>query len=145
MSRPTGQWSGGWRLALRMARRDTRRHRGRAGLVVAMIGPPVALLTAGLILGATSTLNPTEAIPGVMGTSQAAVSYYPGATVVQDPLGNAASIEGSDGQGIDGEPVATAARRVAKADSGPASAADSGRRRPRGRGRPAHPGHLGRD
>lgn len=77
-----------------------------------MIGLPVALLTAGLILGATATLSAAEAIPGAVGAAQAAVSYYPGASVVQDPLGNAASIEGSDGQGIDGEPVATAARRI---------------------------------
>lgn len=55
MSRSTSwpgplSWLTSWRVCLRMARRDILRAKGRSALVVAMIGIPVLLLSAGSVL-----------------------------------------------------------------------------------------------
>jgi putative ABC transport system permease protein len=53
--------SDGWGLALRMARRETRRRPGRTALVAALVGLPVAALVAWLGLVRTLTLTGAEA------------------------------------------------------------------------------------
>ena len=68
------EWLGGWRVALRLARRDVRRHLGRSVLIVLMVALPVLLLVAGNVLFSTQQLSPTERIPYLMGQAQAHVS-----------------------------------------------------------------------
>jgi putative ABC transport system permease protein len=54
----------GWRPALRIARREARRARGRSLLVVAMILLPVAALSFAAVYTDTFTLTPTSAPSG---------------------------------------------------------------------------------
>ena len=44
------RWLAGWRVAIRIARRDARRYKWRSALIVAMVGLPVLLLTGGITL-----------------------------------------------------------------------------------------------
>ncbi len=53
--------SGGWGMALRLARRETRRRPGRTALVALLVGVPVAALVIGLTVARTVTLSPEEA------------------------------------------------------------------------------------
>ncbi len=65
------QWRSSWAVALRMARRDVRRHRGRSALVVVMVLLPTLLLSAVVTLAYTSDVAGAERIPSAMGTGQA--------------------------------------------------------------------------
>ncbi|WP_299447893.1 FtsX-like permease family protein [uncultured Phycicoccus sp.] len=65
------QWRASWAVALRMARRDVRRHRGRSALVVVMVLLPALLLSAVVTLAYTSDVTGPERIPSAMGTGQA--------------------------------------------------------------------------
>ena len=64
------RWRSGWRVSLRMARRDVRRHRGRSLLVVIMVGLPVLLLTAATTLWFTDDLDAGERLPFQLARSQ---------------------------------------------------------------------------
>jgi putative ABC transport system permease protein len=64
-----------WRTALRIARREARRARGRALLVVAMIAIPVAALAFAAVDYDTFDLSPAEQADRRMGSAQAAVSW----------------------------------------------------------------------
>lgn len=68
-------WWTGWRLALRMARRDVRRDRGRSWFVWLMIAVPVALLAATQVLIASIDLSPIERARLITGGNQAAISW----------------------------------------------------------------------
>lgn len=92
-------WRAGWRVALRMARRDVRRHRGRSLLVVIMVGLPVLLLTGGSTLWFTNDLDPAERLPFQLGQTQAYVSA-PGPEQLRQ------SVDPSSGIGWDHEPPA---------------------------------------
>lgn len=87
---------GSWRLMLRLARRDLARHRGRAILTALMVALPVMLVSAGGTLLATRSVSGVEAIPRVMGASQARLDVgdaritqnFDGSEVMQgDPTG----------------------------------------------------------
>ncbi|GGL38089.1 ABC transporter permease [Phycicoccus endophyticus] len=65
------QWRSSWTLALRMARRDVRRHRGRSALVVVMVLLPTLLLSTVVTLAYTAQVSGAEKIPAAMGTGQA--------------------------------------------------------------------------
>lgn len=69
------RWLAGWRLALRLGRRDAVRHKGRSALVVLMVALPVMLLVGGNILAAIASLSPVERLPFTMGQAQARISY----------------------------------------------------------------------
>ena len=75
----------GWRTALRVARREARRARGRSALIVAMIALPVAALAFGAVSQDTFTLTPGERANRLMGTSQAAMIWEHGGPVYQEP------------------------------------------------------------
>ena len=47
-------WRSSWAVALRMARRDVRRHKGRSALIVVMVAVPTLLLSLVVTLAATS-------------------------------------------------------------------------------------------
>ena len=57
------EWVTGWRLALRMAHRELRRHRGQSLLTALLVGIPVLVLVGGTTLTATSNLSPSESVP----------------------------------------------------------------------------------
>lgn len=73
----------GWRLPLRLARRDALRHRARALLVVAMIALPVLAVTTADVLFQTSTVSGTESVDRRMGASQALVTASAETNAVQ--------------------------------------------------------------
>ncbi|GAA5010236.1 FtsX-like permease family protein [Actinopolymorpha pittospori] len=68
---------GSWRVALKLARRDVWRAKGRSALVVAMIGVPIMLIAAGSVLLRSTTdtnaadglrtMGPTDAVVTVQG------------------------------------------------------------------------------
>ncbi|HYN65538.1 MAG TPA: FtsX-like permease family protein [Ornithinibacter sp.] len=64
-------WRSSWAVALRMARRDVRRHRGRSALIVVMVTVPTLLLSALVTIAATSDVAGAELIAPTMGTGQA--------------------------------------------------------------------------
>ena len=77
------QWRAGWRVSLRMARRDVRRHRGRSLLVVIMVGLPVLLLTAGSTLWFSEDLDTAERLPLQLGQTQGYLVEPMGMTIHQ--------------------------------------------------------------
>ncbi|MGW5364805.1 FtsX-like permease family protein [Actinopolymorpha pittospori] len=97
MSRQLG---GSWRVALKLARRDVWRAKGRSALVVAMIGVPIMLIAAASILLRSTTdtdaadglrtMGPTDAVVTVQGAPLAQTfdggiqASVPGATLA-DP------------------------------------------------------------
>lgn len=68
------RWWAGWRVALRMARRDVRRHRGRSALVLVMVAAPVAVLVGGLSFVSTSTPDDAALLPRTLGSAVADVT-----------------------------------------------------------------------
>jgi putative ABC transport system permease protein len=75
----------GWRTALRMAWRETRRAKGRSALVLVMIALPVAALSFGAVVYKTFTLTPGEQADRLMGTAQAAAIWPYDGSIHQDP------------------------------------------------------------
>src|SRR6478609_6775322 len=75
-------WRSSWAVALRMARRDVRRHKGRSALVVVMVAVPTLLLSLVVTLSVTSDIDSVEGMPFVLGTSQALIEGVDGTPVV---------------------------------------------------------------
>lgn len=75
----------GWRTALRVARREARRNKGRSILVIAMIMLPVFGLSFAAVDFALFTLTPQETSDRTMGTAQAAVRWPYDGKVLQEP------------------------------------------------------------
>ncbi|MGA3488394.1 ABC transporter permease [Micromonosporaceae bacterium DT55] len=77
----------GWRTALRIAARETRRSRGRSALVLAMIALPVL----GMGFAATAydmfTLTAEERLDRTLGQADASVRWFAGSPVTQDAVG----------------------------------------------------------
>ncbi|GAA4114224.1 hypothetical protein GCM10022415_10030 [Knoellia locipacati] len=69
------RFTGSWGVALRMARRDVRRHKGRSALILIMVALPTLLLTFALTAAATSQIDGPEQIPSRMGNGVASVDY----------------------------------------------------------------------
>jgi len=79
------RWLAGWRVAIRIARRDARRYKWRSALIVAMVGLPVLLLTSGITLMATNDVSMAESVPRVMGSAQARIYTNGPGRQVQSP------------------------------------------------------------
>src|SRR5450759_3824128 len=79
------RWWSGWRVAIRIARRDARRYKWRSALIVAMVGLPVLLLTSGITLMATIDVSMAESVPRVMGSAQARIYINGPGRQVQSP------------------------------------------------------------
>ncbi|WP_052707278.1 FtsX-like permease family protein [Streptomyces rubellomurinus] len=78
---------GAWRVALRIARRDALRAKGRSALIVAMIALPVLGVTGADIVHRGGELTPAERVERVVGGADALVTgLAPGRTVEQAPL-----------------------------------------------------------
>ena len=67
------RWLAGWRVAIRIARRDVRRYKWRSALIATMVGLPVLLLTSGITLMAANDISMAESVPGLMGSAQARI------------------------------------------------------------------------
>jgi putative ABC transport system permease protein len=79
------RWLAGWRVAIRIARRDARRYKWRSALIVAMVGLPVLLLTGGITLLATTDVSMAESVPRVMGSAEARIHDNGPRRQVQSP------------------------------------------------------------
>ena len=79
------RWLSGWRVAIRIARRDARRYKWRSALIAAMVGLPVLLLTSGITLMATNDISTAESVPRVMGSAQARIYTNGPGRQVQSP------------------------------------------------------------
>ncbi|MGL5817732.1 MAG: ABC transporter permease [Phycicoccus sp.] len=99
------QWRSTWSVALRMARRDVRRHRGRSALVVVMVGVPTLLLSMLVTIATTSQVEGAELIPLTMGSGQALVEGPQPNPVIQAPNGSFGEFTSSDAQSEKALPV----------------------------------------
>ncbi len=87
-----------WRPALRIARRDALRHRGRSILVLVMIALPVLAVSAADVVYLTSDVNSVESLDRRLGAADALVTAQPGAgKVLQDFDPNSGSTSGAGG------------------------------------------------
>ncbi|MFF2351366.1 FtsX-like permease family protein [Kitasatospora sp. NPDC058115] len=77
---------GSWRVALRIARRDALRAKGRSALVVAMVALPVLGVTGADVFFRSAELDPIERIERTMGQAGASLEILDrGAVVLQTP------------------------------------------------------------
>ncbi|WP_416875530.1 FtsX-like permease family protein [Kitasatospora sp. SC0581] len=78
---------GAWRVALRIARRDALRAKGRSALIAAMIALPVLGVTGADVVHRSGQLTPAERVERVVGGADALVtSLAPGTPVEQAPI-----------------------------------------------------------
>ena len=75
----------GWRPALRLARRELLRAKGRTALVLFMVLLPVAAVVCLSTLLRTDDISPVESLPRELGSAQARLDFS-GGRVEQDPL-----------------------------------------------------------
>lgn len=95
----------GWGAALRIARRDAVRSKGRSLLVLVMIALPVLGVTAADVLFRTSEVTGAEALEWRLGAADARVTVQPGASVVvQDVDPDENHWTESTGKQVTGEP-----------------------------------------
>ncbi|GAA1416005.1 hypothetical protein GCM10009639_70180 [Kitasatospora putterlickiae] len=77
---------GSWRVALRIARRDALRAKGRSALVVAMVALPVLGVTGADVFFRSAELDPVEKVERAMGQADASLEILDrGAIVMQTP------------------------------------------------------------
>ncbi|RKT19190.1 putative ABC transport system permease protein [Streptomyces sp. 1114.5] len=78
---------GAWRVALRIARRDALRAKGRSALIVAMVALPVLGVTGADVVHRSGQLTPAERVERVVGQADALVTALsPGRAVEQAPV-----------------------------------------------------------
>ncbi|WP_031071258.1 ABC transporter permease [Streptomyces sp. NRRL WC-3742] len=78
---------GAWKVALRLARRDALRAKGRSALIVAMIALPVLGVTGADVVHRSGQLTPAERVERVVGGADAYVNALnPGQIVEQAPI-----------------------------------------------------------
>lgn len=78
---------GSWRTALRIARREARRSRGRTALVLAMIALPVLALSFAAASYDMAELTPAERLDRRLGGADAELRWVAASPVFQDALG----------------------------------------------------------
>jgi putative ABC transport system permease protein len=90
-----------WRLALRIARRDALRAKGRSALVVAMIALPILGVTAADLLVRGGELSQAEELTREMGQADARYTIWPGTSgpMLQEPSGGGAIYPGPENEG----------------------------------------------
>ena len=75
---------GSVRVALRIAARDALAHKLRSALVMVLVGLPVLVVTAGLVVFRTADVSDVEALDRELGNADAYVQYAGDARVEQD-------------------------------------------------------------
>jgi putative ABC transport system permease protein len=95
--------SPGWLAALRIARRDAVRARGRSALIIAMIAVPVLAMTAIAVLARSAQLDTDERIARSIGAADAVVkpSHFGANPVQQHPTDDDSQVS-VDERAIDG-------------------------------------------
>lgn len=101
------QLSASWRVAVRAARRDLWKSKGRNALIAVMVGLPVMLTVVVVGTSASSSLTLQERLPDDLGRAQASATYVGGA-VMQDPLAETWTGTGES------DTTSTVAQRAAK-------------------------------
>ena len=76
----------GWGVALRIARRETLRAKGRSALVLFLIMLPVLVVTAASTLLRTADVSTVEALPRELGAADAAIEKFGPAAVQRATL-----------------------------------------------------------
>ncbi|MFI7605453.1 FtsX-like permease family protein [Micromonospora sp. NPDC049366] len=94
--RRVAELAGSWRAALRIARREARRARGRTALVLAMIALPVLALSFLAASYDMAHLTREERIDRRLGAADAVLSWTGGVPVVQDRWGESWYTQGGD-------------------------------------------------
>ncbi|WP_324274968.1 hypothetical protein [Blastococcus brunescens] len=79
-------WLVRWRLALRIARRDALRSRGRTVLVLLMVGLPVLTVVTADTLFRTGEVSAVEALPTTLGAADARIEGVARSPIETDPL-----------------------------------------------------------
>ncbi|MFJ5923296.1 FtsX-like permease family protein [Kitasatospora sp. NPDC092948] len=109
-----------WRAALRIARRDAMRAKGRSALVVAMIALPILGVAGVDVVARSAQLEPNEKVARSMGAADALIAMQSrGTLVMQAPDPDEMSQTGAPG-GPDGAPPAKTAEEKRSADTEPA-------------------------
>ncbi|GAA2093171.1 FtsX-like permease family protein [Actinomadura alba] len=85
------------RAALRIARRDALRSKGRTALVVCMIGLPVLVITTLAVLIRTDAWSAAESLPYDLGRADARIEGHDRTPVLQEPNSLAGSVGGGEG------------------------------------------------
>ncbi|MFF4172056.1 FtsX-like permease family protein [Streptomyces sp. NPDC001744] len=82
-------WFHSWRAAIRIARRDAWRAKGRSALVLAMIALPILGVSALDLTYRSSTLSPAERLDRLVGAADARFTdaHMGGVPILQDPEG----------------------------------------------------------
>lgn len=147
--RPEGRrarWWASWRIAVRMARRDVRRHKGRSALIAIMVALPVIALVAGAAIYATSDLDAREQLPLTLGSSTASLFHTPGMTqAVQDATLEAAGTSDQTARPIPGFAPSSEAAALAALTDGEVTEVSNATAIVTVSGRQARPAYLGID
>ncbi|MDY0812115.1 FtsX-like permease family protein [Kitasatospora purpeofusca] len=104
-----------WRVALRIARRDALRAKGRSALVVAMVALPVLGVAGADVVFRSADLDPVEKVVRTMGQSAAELRILDrGAVVLQapDPAEDFHLTDASETKKENGQPVYTPEQRL---------------------------------
>ena len=80
-------WLAGWLPAIRVARREARRAKGRSALVVALIALPVTGLSFAAVGYDSARLTPQQELAREMGAAEAQVRWVMDAPIIQAPDG----------------------------------------------------------
>ncbi|MET9530011.1 FtsX-like permease family protein [Streptomyces sp. NPDC006649] len=118
----------GWRAALRIARRDALRAKGRSALVVAMIALPVLGVTAADVTYRSSVSTQAEELTASMGTADALFSDpgLGGGPIAQMPQGDSYQQAGAEDEGESGTATGSASGSASNSASDSASDSASG-------------------
>ncbi|WP_405006062.1 FtsX-like permease family protein [Kitasatospora purpeofusca] len=114
-----------WRVALRIARRDALRAKGRSALVVAMVALPVLGVAGADVVFRSADLDPAEKVARTMGRSAAELQILDrGAVVLQapDPAEDYHTTDASETKKENGQPAYTPEQRLSL-DTDPAELA----------------------
>ncbi|WP_205472626.1 FtsX-like permease family protein [Nocardioides sp. SYSU D00038] len=96
-------WLRGWRVALRLARREALRARGRSALMLVMIGLPVLAITAADVVIHTQQVTGVESLERRMGAAEARVTAERDAVDVEhgfDPDHGSSGWASEQGRGL---------------------------------------------
>lgn len=80
----SGTTSGGWRVAIRLARREAWRRKGQTALMLVLICLPVVAVSAAAIVWRTQDVSSAEGVDRRMGSAAALVETTGSAKVLQD-------------------------------------------------------------
>lgn len=108
-------WFVRWRLALRIARRDALRHRGRTALVLAMVGLPVLAVVGADTFFRTANVSQVERMESELGAADARIIGESRERIYVDPVSGSTWHTGAP---VEADPPWTAAEVAAALPDG---------------------------